>query len=222
MQTIDSALPTKQQLSTPNDDPNPRAGTMPSTEPLRQSVGDRLFERMASLYGHRWVSQYGAAFDGIAADTWGAALSGVTNQQIADGLRSCVAEGDEWPPSAPRFRSMCFGIPSFAAVKLARQRGEWTAFGTLVWQHLDAYAYRLAEIKAGDRMLREAYEIAREHVLTGGRLPERVPEIEHRAPTKPVIPTDAETRAEILRKAREAAGIRDTDPPPNPPSQDAE
>ena len=56
--------------------------------------------------------------EGAAADTWAAALAGLTGAQIAEGLRACVAEGEEFPPNAPRFRAMCLGIPSLARVRL--------------------------------------------------------------------------------------------------------
>lgn len=67
---------------------------------------------MGSLYGHRWASSYGTH---DADDTWLHALRGLTAEQLADGLRSCVerakerrrASGEDWPPTAGEFRAMC-------------------------------------------------------------------------------------------------------------------
>lgn len=209
--------------------------TTGSTEPLRQSIGDRLFERMASLYGHRWASQYGVAFSGIAADTWASALSGITPQQIADGLRACVAEGDEWPPAAPRFRAMCLGIPSYATVKLESTRpGEQRSrFTRSVWLKVDSYAHRHASVRDADKMLKDAYEIACEEVMHGVPLPEQpVALIEQVKPPKVVLPDSREARARKLAALLgeeynpDTAGLPESDPVMaelrNPPSMDEE
>ena len=209
--------------------------TTGSTEPLRQSIGDRLFERMASLYGHRWTSQYGVAFSGIAADTWASALSGITPQQIADGLRACVAEGDEWPPAAPRFRAMCLGIPSYATVKLesTRKSEHWSRFTRSVWLKVDSYAHRHASVRDADRMLKDAYDIACEEAMRGVALPEHpVALIEETKPAKVVLPDSREARARKLAALLgkdynpETAGFPDSDPVMaelrNPPSTDEE
>lgn len=156
---------------------------------------------MASLYGHRWASQYGVAFSGIAADTWASALSGITPQQIADGLRACVAEGDEWPPAAPRFRAMCLGIPSYATVKLelTRTSDQWSRFTRSVWLKVDSYAHRHASVKDADRMLKDAYDIACEEAMHGAPLPEQpVALIEEVKAPKPVLPESREERARKL------------------------
>lgn len=229
MQPINSALPTEQQLSTQT---GPATMTTGSTEPLRQSIGDRLFERMASLYGHRWASQYGVAFTGIAADTWASALSGITPQQIADGLRACVAEGDEWPPAAPRFRAMCLGIPSYATVKLESTRpGEQRSrFTRSVWLKVDSYAHRHASVRDADKMLKDAYDIACEEVMHGVPLPEQpVALIEQVKPPKPVLPETREERAKHLLGLLgelynpETAGLPDSHPAMaelrNPPAE---
>lgn len=156
---------------------------------------------MSSLYGHRWVSQYGVSFTGIAADTWASALSGVTPQQIADGLRACVAEGDEWPPAAPRFRAMCLGIPSFSSVKLESTKPghERSPFTRAVWLKVDSYAHRHASVRDADRMLKDAYDIACEEVMHGVQLPEQpVALIEQVKPPKVVLPDSREDRARNL------------------------
>jgi hypothetical protein len=202
---------------------------------LRQSIGDRLFERMGSLYGHRWVSQYGSTFAGIAADTWASALSGVTPQQIADGLRACVSEGDEWPPAAPRFRAMCLGIPSFAAVKLESTRDghDRSPFTRAVWLNVDGYAHRHASARDADRLLHDAYDLAREQVMRGVPLPATpIALIEKQEPPKPVLPETREERARRLKTLLgddfnpETAGLPDSHPAMselrNPPSADEE
>jgi hypothetical protein len=204
-------------------------------EPLRQSIGDKLFERMASLYGYHWASQYGGAFSGIAADTWASALSGITPQQIADGLRACVTEGDKWPPAAPRFRAMCLGIPSFAAVKLesTKATAQRSRFTLAVWMHVDGYAHRMASLRDADKILQDAYDIAREQVMRGVALPAKpVALIAEEEKPKPVFPKTREEAARHLRSILgdeynpETAGLPDSHPTMtelrNPPSTDEE
>lgn len=71
----------------------------------------KIWSRMAQMYGHKWSSAYGNALDeGELTDTaqlWRRSLSGLTPQQIANGLSKCLERDDEWPPSLPAFRSLC-------------------------------------------------------------------------------------------------------------------
>ncbi len=128
-----------------------------------------LWLRMAEIYGHRWASSYGEP-DGPGAQTWAKGLAGIAPAQLADGLSACIASADPWPPTLPEFRARCLGIPPLAAVR-ADIGTRATPFAALCWQHIDGYAFRTASRETSDRMLREAYEQAREHVMRGGALP---------------------------------------------------
>ena len=127
---------------------------------------------MAAMFGYGWVSQYGAIPDGEAADTWATALTGVTATQIANGLRETLALGQDWPPSAPKFRSLCFGIPPFERVRVLVTQRDKSPFIRLVWQNLDAWAFGRSSQADANRMLKTAYETARDHVMRGGALPD--------------------------------------------------
>lgn len=158
---------------------------------------------MAGLFGHTFVSQYGASPDGDGAGTWATALTGVTPEQIAAGLSATLALGGEFPPSAPKFRALCFGIPSPAAVRAAIRTRELTPFVRLVWTHLDAYQFHRADQRKADRMLDEAYELAVDHVMRGGAFPaEPIGEIEQAKEPKPVraSPEKARPYVESLAK----------------------
>jgi len=68
----------------------------------------KLQLRMVSIYGHRFQS----LFQDEAAladwrDTWARALSGVTGEQIAQGLAKLATGTDGWPPSSGEFRALC-------------------------------------------------------------------------------------------------------------------
>lgn len=133
---------------------------------------------MAEVYGARWTSGYGDNPNAGAALTWAKGLAGLNGEQLAAGIGACITCADPWPPTLPEFRLRCLGVPAFAAVRAdtARQDG----FTRLVWQYLDGHRYRLASSDMADRLLREAYDQAREHVMRGGALPAPpAGEIEH-------------------------------------------
>lgn len=169
----------------------------------------RLWERMGAAYGHAWASANGASPhnpDGtltIAGDTWAKALSGIDGRQLAAGLEACFVEGAEFPPSAPRFRGMCLGIPSFARVKLEATQpdAQRSPFTRAVWMHVDGYAYRHASSRDAERMLRDAYDIACDERMRGAALPApAAAEIEHEKPRQPEgIPESREARCKRLQ-----------------------
>lgn len=153
---------------------------------------------MAEVYGTRWTSAYGDNPDTGAGPTWAKGLAGVEPRQLAAGLSASIASADPWPPTLPEFRARCLGIPPVASVRLDATKAE--PFTRLVWQFLDGYRYRQASADQADRLLREAYELAREHVMRGGALPEpAAAEIEHAPAPKPEIPATREEREAHLR-----------------------
>ncbi len=161
---------------------------------------------MAEIYGHRWTSAYGddSGPDG-AAGTWAKGLAGVTMKQVADGLKACVVSSDPWPPTLPEFRAMCLGVPSFPSVRVDSEKA--SPFTQLVWQNLDGYLYRQASSERADKMLRDAYELAREHVMNGGELPSQsAGQIQQEEKPKWTAPAEAE-REHILAQARQDAGL---------------
>lgn len=169
----------------------------------------RLWERMTALYGHAWVSVHGVTPHDVRIDapsmsggTWARALAGLTDQQLAAGIGACVAEGAEFPPSAPRFRAMCLNIPSLAAVRSElRQGSEPTAFMRAVWKELDVFRYRQSHADQAGRMLRDAYELVRDQIMRGQPLPAGEPaEISHdEREFKPAPPAHARAHCEVIR-----------------------
>ena len=108
---VDKAL---SQPSMPSSKPSPPAK-------LSQPLLDKLWLKMAELYGNRWTGSFGVSAD--QSHAWAAALGGLNGQQIAVGLAALTTTEDEqlrkWPPSAPEFRALCenrnpeaFGLPS--------------------------------------------------------------------------------------------------------------
>lgn len=164
---------------------------------------DNFWLRMGSMFGHTWTSAYGTKPDGVAGDTWATALGGLSGSQIAEGLRSVLLLASDFPPSAPRFRSLCFGIPTLTAVRRQIIDGNSGPFAREVWGRLDAYRYRNAEASKADKLLKDAYDDTVSYVMRGGLLgdddqkaiPKEEPAEVERTP---------EEVAEIARKAKQA------------------
>lgn len=150
------------KLATSTDRPSPRALV-------------RVWLTGIATWGHRWASALGESpleDDGsatLAGALWAQELAGYTEQQILDALAHFTEQGHDWPPSLPMVRVQCAGIPSLASVmrELRDNSADRTGFARLVWGYLDTY--RLARVDADkhERMIREAYELARENVLAG-------------------------------------------------------
>lgn len=156
--------------------------TMTEARPsLSRSATDELWMRMASRYGHAWVSQYGPMPDGLAAAEWRSTLWGMTTAQMREGFEADAIRGAEWPPSSSQFRALCMGVPSIASIReeindMLRYSSQGqgsilSRFARGVWSRIDSYAYRNATGKVAERMMREAYELTREFVMEGGTLP---------------------------------------------------
>ncbi len=157
------------------------------------------------MFGHTWTSQYGPKPDGIGGDTWAAALSGISGEQLAHGLRETLLLASDFPPSAPRFRALCFGVPSLVSVRaevMARNVSR-SPFCRVVWTHIDPFRFRQADAKSADAMVKEAYEAAREYVMRGGAMPEEPAGeigLDEPAPIKPASPDVVKSVAAKLRE----------------------
>lgn len=138
-----------------------------------------------------------------SAETWAKGLAGLSPQQIAAGIETCIASALAWPPELPTFRAMCLGIPSFDVVdsEITAPGSTKTAFARLVWSKVaDPYGYGNANGSKQERMRRAAYDLAVEHVMRGGELPaEPVAVITQKAPKPQGIPVSAESRSRHLQ-----------------------
>lgn len=143
--------------------------------PVSMSRIHTLWLRMAEIYGHRWTSAYGENAEQGAGLTWSKGLGGLTPRDIANGLSQALLSSDPWPPTLPQFRALCLGVPSLAAVTLAiNNRNIATPFERLTWKNLDVYRLRMADANNHHRVIRDAYELAREHVMQGLPMPDAV------------------------------------------------
>ncbi|MCF5946436.1 hypothetical protein L2249_24355, partial [Xanthomonas perforans] len=79
-------------------------------------------------------------------------------------------------------------------------------FTVLVGMKLDGYRYRGASASDADRMVREAYELARDHVMRGGEVPEPAATA---LPPPAKVPEVADRDAARAALARAAAELGD-------------
>lgn len=85
-----------------------------------------LWAKFCRIYGgEKWVKNHGVADDG----TWAAGLAGLSNDDLARGIRKC----GKWMPSLPEFRDMCLpsaadlGMPEKNAAYLMAVQNDWSA-----------------------------------------------------------------------------------------------
>lgn len=182
------------------------SATPPRAKPS-PSLADFVWAHMAGLFGHTWTSAYGNNPRSIAGAEWATTLAGLSRAQVEAGIDACRAEGGEFPPSAPRFRGMCLGIPSFAAVQfeITSTEAERSPFTRCAWQFIDAHAYRSANTRDATRMLRDAYDLARDLIMRGQPLPAPAAPIPHQP--KPVVLATPEQRQSHLAEIASMLGM---------------
>lgn len=167
-----------------------------------------LWAAMLATYGHRWASAYGQDPNGVAAATWATGLAGLSAGQIAAGLRACLTFGDGWPPTLPEFRALCMGIPALSTVRaeMLRPDAERSPFTRFAKALIDGHRYRQADAREADRMLREAYELAREERMRGAPLPDAPLAIVDDT-QRPPVPANPETAKARLEEIAELLGV---------------
>ncbi|WP_052772744.1 hypothetical protein [Luteimonas sp. FCS-9] len=173
---------------------------------------------MGVMYGAAWENDNGDAPQDdngaltLAGEVWREGLVGITGPQLARGLQRCILSHPEWPPRIGQFRALCMDVPTLTELRL-ELRADATVrspFARLVWEHLDPYQYRMTDARHADRLLAEAYAVAREHVLRGGALPEPAVAAIEEAAAQPYSAPSADRRAEILQNAQRMAGLLDS------------
>jgi hypothetical protein len=177
---------------------------------LPDDLLDRVILRMSLRYGWRWTSQYQSRDPDVMAvlyAEWGETLAMLTPRQIARGFRVDAARGATWPPASTEFAGMCWGVPSIEQVKLEARKpaeGRLQPFMRLVWSFIDGYAFARANAGQADRLLADAYALARAHVLSRHAMPQPIAgTLERQAPPpKKAAPPDV--AAEHIERMRQA------------------
>jgi len=196
------------------------------TEPAPMSVGmvARLWVAMISVWGHKFSSHNGELpVDDfgeltVGALFWAKGLAGFGESTIMAGIQKAMMDGNTWPPNLPEMRLLCMGVPSLADVRhdLKADSGTRKPFTRLVWQFIDGYQHRNASTDAAGRMVRDAYELARDHVIRGGALPSvAAGELTQDGPA-PLEVAAPEVVCAHMAEARELLGRAPQPSPPRP------
>lgn len=100
-------MKTIKDLINPEDPQSSIGHTQPQTNERERDkherMMDRLWLRLLEVYGHQLNSQYGETIP----DSWERLLTGLTAEQIKQGLEKLVTRKDSWPPNAVEFRQLC-------------------------------------------------------------------------------------------------------------------
>jgi hypothetical protein len=127
---------------------------------LPQHLMDKLWIKMAEFYGHRWTSSFGVIAD--PEHTWAKVLSGVTKEQLANGLHALVERSAEfdWPPPANVFLSLCLqikGLPSEAQAWDEARSGNYSHKAVRIAAEATS-TFDLHTAEHGDKSLRQRFE----------------------------------------------------------------
>ena len=203
MKSVAACLPPIESRPTSNElehDANKRS---PSKARLADSQVESLWARMAAIYGHKWTSSFGDDPAGIAGETWAVFLGDLTGRQLSEGFRACIASGEEWPPSLPQYRAWCLGVPTFEAVRADFIRRA-LPFTRLVLSQLDGWSHVRADQREADRLLRDAYERARE-LRNEGEEPPPPPVAIQVAPS--LVPASPEVAKAAIEEGRQLLSL---------------
>jgi hypothetical protein len=101
--------------------------TSQASAPESADLVDRLFAKLAMMYGKHWLDLWSdIPMAGVKAE-WSRALTGISAEQMRLALEAIFDKGNTFPPTLPEFVSLCrqcrkFGQPLRLAAP--RERGE--------------------------------------------------------------------------------------------------
>lgn len=110
--------------------PPSRASPAPATEAshspstaLPSAWIERIFTRMAAMYGNRFAQMWAGVDPEAIKATWAEGLGHLTPGEISDGLDACKSR--DWPPSMPEFIRLCRQPPDYFAMFVEASHGNW-------------------------------------------------------------------------------------------------
>jgi hypothetical protein len=121
---------------------------------------DKLWIKMAEMYGHRWTSNFGVSAD--QGHSWATVLKGLTREQLANGLNELAERADkfDWPPPANVFRALCMQVPGLPSEAQAWDEARTGAYShpavRIAAEATSTFDLRMA--KNSDKALRQRFE----------------------------------------------------------------
>lgn len=156
---------------------------------------EKIWEFMAQVYGNLWIKNYGV----VAGDNqaWMAGLTGLSMNQILQGLEKVATNGKTFPPTLPEFIGYCkndgmnFDVIFDTCIHwsddsaLEVRQLEKTREVLFIMRNFGAELIAASNREKAERIVRRGIEKLTNHVRSGGDLPEFPVEIEHkRGPVK--------------------------------------
>ncbi len=172
--------------------------------PQRVAVAERVFERLATIYGARLADLWRGCDQGAIKDTWGRALSQYSTSEIRRGLQGCLTR--PWPPTLPEFLALCRPpIDHEAAYREAVEQIRLRGDGLDRWSHPAIYwtAVRITEHELHSSSwasIKSRWTAALNEELEKGQWPE-VP------PPRPALVAPGQSFTSREEGARRAAAI---------------
>lgn len=125
------------------------------------------------MYGHRFVSAFGADPGSATGQVWAAGLEDLDDAALLNGISQVRRAGEKWPPGLPEFRALCLDVLTLDQVRanLRRRNDERHPFTRMVWAQLDQCAYTTGDDYRARAALADAYAAAREARMDGAPLP---------------------------------------------------
>jgi hypothetical protein len=83
---------------------------------------DNFWYKIAGIYGATWAAKYGEAPEGSSAEAWLHTLKAMGPRRVAIGLRCCLSDPGDYPPTPGRFRKTAEenDHPAYSAPKVDR------------------------------------------------------------------------------------------------------
>lgn len=141
---------------------------------------EKLWLKMAEMYGHRWTSSFGELAD--PNHSWATVLAGLDKFQLANGMNALVERGQEfdWPPPANVFRSLCvqvIGMPDPGQAWIEALAGKYTHDAVKIAAEATG-TFELRSAKTTNKPLRQQFErnyaIVQRRAQTGQPLEGRI------------------------------------------------
>lgn len=135
---------------------------------------------------------------------WAQHLAGLRIKQLAHGFTKLATKAMKFPPNPAMFRSLCLDIPPLSQVEFELQPGRARSpFVVLVWSKLDSDRYNQVPPKVQERLLRDAYDDAAEHVGRGDPMPNAMAALPYTPPVAPGVANRDSARTAMERAAAE-------------------
>lgn len=187
------------------------AKDLPDERSMADNVMDRLNQRMAEIYGHRWTSAYTRE----SLDTWAKGLGDMTVVQIRRGVEACIAGAFAWPPTLPEFRELCLTIPGLPSPDEAWDEAYAIAAGRkpssecshpVIWHAYTESRISDADEETGRKRFMRNYQIAmRAHAKGEPMRP--IPQALPRKSVVPLTPEEIAARVEYADLALAKVGL---------------